>query len=892
MTNSNIPATILEFKKKHNYEGATPVIRQYLDLKSTHQDSLLLFRMGDFYELFFEDALEASIILNIVLTKKSKNIQMCGIPHHALDNYLAKLIDSGHKVAICEQLETPEEAKKRGYKTVVKREVVKIFTQGTMIEESLINTEISNYLISIIFSSEKFIICYLDLGISEIYITEIAPENITGEIIRLNPKEIIISESLYQNDLLKRVLEQYQKQIVIQVDSYFAVNKCENIIKNFYKIHSINVLGFKNAAYISAIGAVLEYVNITQKLDRPELPLPRLVNASHFMLIDAATRRNLEITSNIQGKYSNSLFSVINNTVTKQGNRLLFHHLNNPIISVDLINERLESVQFLSQNPEILDNIRNLIKGSNDGKRVLTKISIKKALPRDLLIIKHLLKTGFDLRDMIYSSLGTDLPKLLNKIMEHLPNNLDIFEKLSKALSLELCTNLHEGNFINRQYSPKLLEIYNLVDNSFHLIENLKTKYRKLTSIDNLKINNNNILGLFIEIPLRHASKITDPIFIHKQNTLNAARFSTEELQSLEMKLINSRTMAISLEQEIFYQLCDMIKESGEMIHNLTNAIAKIDVLGCFAHNAIEYNYVRPELTEKPIFNVTAARHPVVERNSHSNGNSSAHSNFTSNDCNLEEKNLWLITGPNMAGKSTFLRQNALVIILAQIGSFVPAEKAVIGVVDKLFSRIGASDDISQGQSTFMIEMIETAAIMAQATENSFILLDEIGRGTSTYDGIAIAQSCIEYIHNNLHSRCLFATHYHELTSLEKTLSKLGNYTVAIKEDNEDILFLHKIKPGSADKSYGIHVAKLAGLNHQIIKRANNILKEIEANSSELILVNGDSQGVSAIDHADDMDDKNIALIIEFLDNLNPDDITARDALDKLYKLKDLRAGL
>ena len=754
---------------------------------------------------------------------------------------------------------------------------MKIFTPGTIIEESLINTERSNYLISIIFSSEKFIICYLDLGISEIYITEIAPANITAEIIRLNPKEIIISESLYKNNSLKTVIEQYQKKIVIQVDSYFAVNKCENIIKDFYKIHNINALGKIGTAHISAIGAVLEYVNITQKLDKPELPLPKLVNASNFMLIDAVTWRNLEITSNIQGKYSNSLFSVINNTVTKQGNRLLFHYLNKPIIAIDLINQRLETVTLLYNNPDLLNNIRNLIKGSNDGKRVLTKISIKKALPKDLLIIKNLIKTGFDLRDMIYNSLTLNLPKLLDKIMQHLPNNLDIFEKLSKALSPDVTTNLHEGNFINRQYSAKLSELYNLVDNSFNLIEDLKNKYRRLTSIDNLKINNNNILGLFIEVPLRYASKITDPIFIHKQNTINAARFSTQELQLLEMKLINSRTLAISLEQEIFYQLCDMIKESNDMIHNLTNAIAKIDVLSCFAYNAIEYDYICPELVKEPIFNVTEARHPVVEQKY----------NFTSNDCNLEEKNLWLITGPNMAGKSTFLRQNALIIILAQIGSFVPAKKAVVGIVDKLFSRIGASDDISQGQSTFMMEMVETAVIMSQATKNSFIILDEIGRGTSTYDGIAIAQSCIEYIHNNLHSRCLFATHYHELTALEKNLHKLANYTVAIKEDNEDILFLHKIKSGSADKSYGIHVAKLAGLNNQIIKRANNILKEIESHSS----------GVRGIDsqkpEQENMElSKNIAIIIEFLDSFNPDEITAKEALNKLYQLKDMRNNL
>ena len=868
---------IKEFREKYNYETATPVIRQYLDLKLTHQDSLLLFRMGDFYELFFEDALKASNILNIVLTKKNKTIQMCGIPYHALNNYLAKLIDAGHKVAICEQQETPEEAKKRGYKAVVKREVVKIFTPGTIIEESLINTEISNYLISIIFSSQKFIICYLDLGISEIYITEIAPENITGEITRLNPKEIIISESLYKNDLLKIIIKQYQKKIVIQVDSYFAVNKCENIIKNFYKIHNINALGARNPGHISAIGAVLEYVNITQKLDKPELPLPKLVNASNFMLIDAATWRNLEITSNNQGKYNNSLFSVINNTVTKQGNRLLFHYLNNPIIEIDLINQRLETVKLLYNNPDILNSIRDLIKGSNDGKRVLTKISIKKALPKDLLIIKDLIKTGFDLRDMVYSSLTLNLPKLLDKIIQRLPNNLDIFEKLSKALSLEVTTNLHEGNFINKQYSLKLTELYNLVDNSFNLIEDLKNKYRRLTSIDNLKINNNNILGLFIEVPLRYANKITDPIFIHKQNTINAARFSTEELQSLEMKLINSRTLAISLEQEIFYQLCDMIKESSVMIHNLSNAIAEIDVLSCFAYNAIEYDYVCPELVKEPIFNVKGARHPVVEQKY----------NFTSNDCNLDEKKLWLITGPNMAGKSTFLRQNALVIILAQIGSFVPAKKAVIGIVDKLFSRIGASDDISQGQSTFMMEMVETAAIMSQASKNSFIILDEIGRGTSTYDGIAIAQSCIEYIHNNLHSRCLFATHYHELTFLEKNLHNLANYTVAIKEDNEDILFLHKIEPGFADKSYGIHVAKLAGLNQQIIKRANNILKKIESNSSEVTRVEPQKLNRGEIEL-----DKNIALLIKFLDSLNPDDITAKEALNKLYQLKDIRNNL
>ena len=870
-----------EFKQKYKYDQATPMMQQYLQLKFAHQDALLLFRMGDFYELFLEDAVTASQVLGIALAKRGKNgeddLQMCGVPYHALESYLLKLVEEGFKVAICEQMESPEEAKKRGYKAVVKREVVRIITPGTIIEESIIETQNPNYLISVRIAQNLASIAYLDISTSEFNIASVGMENLSSEIARLEPKEIIISEK----DANHEALHNWRNKMVIQVESYFANAKCQKIIETFYNIQSYTAIGALTESQISVIGAVLEYVNITQKQNLPALPLPHIVNASDFMVIDASTRRNLELTHTISGYKKGSLLSTIDKTVTKSGARTLYQFLSSPLTDIEQITNRHKKTEFFVQNMRLTEKVRTTLKSTGDLERIITKISMKRCIPRDLLSIYNSLIAASEIQAAFVSAIGIDYPETIKDMLSFLGGHDEISDKIFSIIKEDAPNSLADGGFIKTSFHPKLKELEDLLENSNDIIEKMKLEYQRQTGVDNLKICHNNLVGLFIEVTPKNVHKVTGDEFIHKQTLASAVRFTTERLKTLEAEMLSAKTVKIGLEQQIFWKLCDFIIENAGRLHLLAFSLSQIDVFTALAHLADEYGYIKPEMASDNGFHVAAARHVIVEQ-------SLKTGKFIPNDCDLSNGRLWLLTGPNMAGKSTFLRQNALIIILAQMGSFVPANFAKIGIVDRLFSRIGASDDLAKGQSTFMVEMLETATILAQSTEKSFIILDEIGRGTSTYDGVSIAWATLEHIHDKLKCRSLFATHYHELTVLSESLPSLQNYTIKISEENDEVLFLHQIIPGFADKSYGIHVAEIAGLPKSVIARAYQILSKLEKTSASQ-----NKKLESVMTHSHNLFDYSstqqpyVASAVEVaLAKVNPDELSPKEALEELYRLK------
>ncbi|NRB10775.1 MAG: DNA mismatch repair protein MutS [Rickettsiaceae bacterium] len=820
------------FRQKYNYAKSTPVMRQYLDIKFANIDCLVLFRIGDFYELFYEDAITASRVLDIALTKRGKtadtDIAMCGVPHHALENYLNKLLEEGFKVAICDQLETPEEAKKRGgYKAIVQRNVTRIITPGTIIEESLLTSGEPNYLASLVIDKKQAAICYVDLSTSEIFVISIPEHEIINELGRLSPKEILLSDKYRAADLSNNIRQNLRQNISFQVDSMFVVSKCEKIILDYYSINSTNAIGELSKLQKVAIGNIIEYLTLTQKSFLPKLPLPKIIQHNKFMNIDQTTRSNLEINKTLKGKIQGSLFGLVDKTMTKAGSRLLYNFLTTPIIDRQTINTRLGLTEFFYNNLDFTKKIRLIIKNTTDLKRCLTKLNMKRATARDLLSVKYTV----DLAGCIYNEFTTNfadkMPSYLGKLLNYMQGGEEISELITYAICEDAPENLTEGGIIKHSFNERVKELHELINNNRSHINALRDKYRSETGIENLKITTNNVLGLFIDITSKNSSKMEDDKFIHRQTTANSMRYTTEELKELETNIQDAKVEVVALEKEIFYDICKQILKYQDQLILLASSLSRLDVFMNLAIIASEYEYVKPEITDDMCFAIVGGRHPIVENALKKEANS-----FIANNCNMSaDDRIWLITGPNMAGKSTFLRQNALIAILAHIGSFVPAKSAKIGIVDKIFSRIGAGDNLASGQSTFMVEMLETSAILNQSTNRSLIILDEVGRGTATYDGVAIAWSVLEHIHDKLRCRCLFATHYHELTSMEDIMPALTNYTIAVDESENTVLFLHKIIKGVTARSYGVHVAELAGLPKSVIRRANELLKKLETQS-------------------------------------------------------------
>jgi DNA mismatch repair protein MutS len=849
----------------------TPMMKQYLSIKEDYKDCLLLFRMGDFYELFFEDAIIAAPILGIVLTRRGKttnnqDVEMCGIPNHSSNIYIKKLIDKGYKVAICDQLETPEEAKKRGSQTVVKRDVVRVITPGTLTEDNFLDDKKANYLMSIVALEKELSLAYVDISTLEFSVISIEWSDLQNYLNMIDPSEIITSDCLFFDDRLKEVKENFKHKIVTFADSFFETKKNHKKLLNNFRLFSQASIAEFNNSQISCCGSLLEYISLTQKKDFLTLSFPKILHNKDYMIIDRSSQLNLEILT-AKNENGVSLFSAIDRTVTNQGSRLLKQYLAFPSIKSEVIKKRLKLTSLFVKQISLHKKIKNLLQHTPDLERAISRLSIGRGSPNDLYVTLQTLTNA----DEIATILQNASEPILEKIISQLKQNKTVRSRL-ETLLIPRDIYLNQSDFINHSYNNELSQLYSFRSNVRNLLENIKDEYKQKTGINNLKIEYNNILGYYIEITKSHLDKITTNEFIHKQTMLNCSRFITEKLKEIEIKILTVNEKITTLESEIFNTTAASISAEHNSLLAVSKTLAFLDVISSFATIAVEKNYCEPMIEDNYSFDIKDGRHPVVEHVlSKKSGDV-----FIPNNCHLTLKdNIWIITGPNMAGKSTFLRQNAIIAILAHIGCYVPASSAQIGIIDRIFTRIGSGDDLSQGHSTFLVEMIETANILNQATKSSLIILDEIGRGTSTYDGLAIAFSCLEQIHNNIKCRTLFSTHYHEIIDLAKNLNHISYHTMKIKEWEEKIVFMHKIIEGVASKSYGINVAELAGIPKIVIARAKEVLQTLTNTQKEFAMsFSPSSQKVDEPQY------------LEILRNTKIDDMTPREALELLYKIK------
>ncbi|MBQ8651522.1 MAG: DNA mismatch repair protein MutS [Alphaproteobacteria bacterium] len=790
----------------------TPMMQQYASVKKDFQDALVFYRLGDFYELFGPDAEIASKELGLVLTKRH-DFPMCGIPWHASEMYISKLVKNGHRIAICEQLETPEEAKKRGgYKATVKREVTRVITQGTIIEQSMLPEKSNNFLMSIAISQNDTAIAYADISTGRFYIEEIKDSDLSAAITKVAPKEIICPDSLLTKKFILDSLGAYKSIIRPLPRARFMNNTAESRLAKFFGVKFIDAFGKLSKALIEASAAIVEYLNDVYKSDSINLSYPKLIKSSSYMNLDNFTRKSLELSQTQEGSKQWSLFNTIDRTETSQGGRMLARWLMEPLINIEKINKRLDYVEFFFNDRESLHIVKHILSNFPDLERSLSRILLNKAGPRDLRCIAVGLRQATELSQFVRQY----------NLLKVLPLTFDGMQDVLSTLDCSIVESppmlARDGGFIRDGYDEELDEYRNILTNGEEIIQDLQKKYISLTGIPNLKIKSNSVIGYFIEVTPNLASKIPYS-FTHRQSMANAIRYTSEELIDTANKIYSSESNAKRRELQILEDLIKKISTVSDDIRTISESISFLDVTTSFAKLAIDNNYVRPIITDDKTLHIVKGRHPVVEEALKKDGE-----NFVDNDCIVSEESLMsILTGPNMGGKSTYLRQNALIIIMAQIGSFVPAESATIGVVDKIFSRVGASDDISSGRSTFMVEMIETATILQNATDRSFVILDEIGRGTSTYDGMAIAWATAEEIANKIKARTIFATHYHELVNLRETIQSLNFLTVDVKELNNQIVFLHKVTKGYTNKSYGLNVAALAGFPQRVLDRAKEV---------------------------------------------------------------------
>ncbi len=880
----------LKTEEDFKAEGHTPMMAQYHALKEQYPDCLLFYRMGDFYELFFDDAIQASECLDITLTKRGKNqdneIPMCGVPFHSYEPYLAKLIRSGFRVAICEQTETPEEAKKRGgYKALVNRDVVRVVTQGTLTEDTLLSPRENNYLAAVCEIGGQYGLSWLDLSTGEFLIQPLEKSQLTASLDRIAPSELLLQDRTANDD----IFAQHKNILTPQPSSLFDSQNAQKRLEGIFGVGTLESFGAMSRAEISAAGALIDYVNRTQKGKMPHIFRPRHVTSGAVMDIDPATRRSLEIVRTQTGERRGSLLDCIDRTVTGAGARLLQVRLSAPLTDLAQIESRHNQVETFVDAANLRSNLRGHLKQLPDLERSLARLTIGRGGPRDLGMVRDALAILETLRAVL--SVSSD--PVLDVFAENLALDDDckgLKDTLAAALSESLPMLDREGGFIANGYAADLDHLRSLRDDAKRLIAGLQAKYREDTDINLLKISYNNVLGYFIEVPARHADRLmvkkndaSNP-YIHRQSLANNARFTTPELSELERDISSAAEKSLALEQALFAKFSADVAHNSESLGALARAAAELDVALALAELAASENYVRPQMEDSHAFSIEGGRHPVVEHALKRDGTA-----FVPNDCNLGPKQkLWLLTGPNMAGKSTFLRQNALIAILAQTGSFVPAASAKIGIVDKCFSRVGASDDLARGRSTFMVEMVETATILNQATPRSLVILDEIGRGTSTYDGLSIAWACVEHLHDTAKCRSIFATHYHELTALKSRLDTLSCHSMQVREWKGDVIFMHSVQEGAADRSYGIHVARLAGLPETVIARADQVLE---------LLNKGEHGGAALTRLADDLPlfqsapmttAAKTSPVEERLSSINPDDISARDALALLYELKTM----
>ncbi len=886
----------------------TPMMEQYFDIKRRHEGYLLFYRMGDFYEMFFDDAITASAALDIALTKRGRekgiDIPMCGVPVHSHEIYLSRLIRKGFKVAICEQMEDPAEARKtRGTNALVKRDVIRLITPGTLTEDNILEPRACNYLMSLTVTGDGIGMAWADVSTGNFAVQTLAsqkPAALAAGISRLEPKEIIVSDKLLQTPDFFETFNEFKRLLTPLPAVRFSAENGKKRLEKFFNVQTLDAFGRFNKSELGAAGALVDYIELTQKGQLPRLNPLKHYTSGRLMEIDAATRRNLELFHSLSAEKGPTLYSSIDKTITGAGARLLSQYLSSPLTDIYTINQRLDRIEFFIKNPLIRATVRDRLSECPDMERALARLSLGRGGPRDLAIIRDTLKQIPDLKEALHSDLG--MPPAVENCLKNLKNPEELTDTLTKALADDLPLLARDGGFIAPMYSAELDELKQLRDQSRQMMLGLQVKYAEIAGVSNLKIAHNNILGYYIEVTAKNASQMLEDarqgksIFMHRQTMSNAVRFTTVELSELENKLKGAAERALTLELELFSDLVAQVMRKADLIAQDAQVLAILDVASSLAETAEEHEYCRPVLEDSLAFDIEKGRHPVVEQTM----KASHESDFVTNDCHLgnpetKDGRLWLMTGPNMAGKSTFLRQNALIAVLAQSGCYVPAKSAKIGIVDKLFSRVGAADDLARGRSTFMVEMIETAAILNQSTEKSLVILDEIGRGTATFDGLSIAWAVVEHLHEINKSRALFATHYHELTALAEVLPHLSLYTMRVKEWKNNVVFLHEVVKGTADRSYGIHVGRLAGLPPAVIARAKQVLAEMEKQGSYEINFMNDLPLFALVQKKAAAEQKEavpetakLSPVLEELKKIAPDELTPRQALDALYKLKQL----
>ncbi|MCK0151261.1 DNA mismatch repair protein MutS [Marivita sp. S6314] len=871
------------------------MMAQYLEIKSQYPDALLFYRMGDFYELFFDDAVAASEALDIALTKRGKHdgsdIPMCGVPVHAAEGYLLTLIRKGFRVAVCEQMESPEEAKKRGYKSVVRRDVVRLVTPGTLTEETLLEARRHNFLAALACVRDDWALAWTDISTGALHVLPLSLARVGPELAQLSPAELLMCDS--HEDATRDILTDLGIEPTWLGKSSFDSTGALARLTEQFSVASLDAFGQFSRPELSAMGALVEYLDLTQKGKLPLLRPPQQEQIATAMQIDAATRRNLELTQSLSGGRAGSLLSVIDRTVTAGGARLLERRLSTPSRDLTTIGNRQDAIAWALGNPALAADLRVLLKRVPDLDRALSRLGVDRGGPRDMAAVRNALEQS----QGIWQALsGTDLRDILETARAALQGHDALHTTLDDMLVVEPPLLARDGGFIASGFDADLDDARKLRDEGRSVIAGLQTQYAEQTGIPSLKIKHNNVLGYFIETTATHADKMMaaplNETFIHRQTTANQIRFTTVELTELERRILNAGSEAIEIEKRLYHTLSQSILAEQAALNTLSSALAEFDLATALADLASDLDWCRPKVDDSRAFDIQAGRHPVVERALRSDGQRS----FVANDCLLtaqeDQAAIALLTGPNMAGKSTYLRQNALIALLAQIGSYVPAKSAHIGIVSQIFSRVGASDDLARGRSTFMVEMVETAAILNQADDRALVILDEIGRGTATYDGLSIAWATLEHLQATNRVRALFATHYHELTALASSLDGVSNSTVAVREWDGDVIFLHEVRAGAADRSYGVQVAQLAGLPPAVITRARSVLNALEQgereNTSPKALID-DLPLFSAVSNAPapakpDRESKVEAQIKD----LHPDEMTPIEALQTLYALKSL----
>jgi DNA mismatch repair protein MutS len=884
----------------------TPMMEQYLEIKAAHPGLLLFYRMGDFYELFFDDAEMASKALGIMLTKRGKHqgidIPMCGVPVERSDDYLHRLIEKGFRVAVCEQMEDPAAARARGNKSVVRRGVVRLVTPGTLTEDTLLDARTNNYLLAITRArgssgGDRVGLAWIDISTAEFIVTECATAELAATLARINPNEVIVTDTLYGDNELGPVLRELPAVTPLTRDVFDGAT-AERRLCDYFAVATMDGLAAMSRLEATAAAAAVTYIDRTQVGKRPPLSPPSREATGTTMAIDPATRANLELTRTLAGERRGSLLDAIDCTVTPAGSRLLAQRLAAPLTDGAQIAARLDALGTFVADGAAREEIRTMLRGAPDMSRALARLSVGRGGPRDLAALRD----GLLAADQALARLARldQPPQEIATVIAALRRpSRELAREFDRALEESLPLLKRDGGFVRAGYEAALDEARNLRDASRLVVAAMQARYADEAGVKGLKIRHNNVLGYFVEVTAQHGDKLMAPplnaTFIHRQTLAGQVRFTTAELGETEAKIANAGERALNLELEIFERLCGQALAASDDLRHAAHAFAQLDVATALAKLAVDDRYVRPEVDSSLGFAIEAGRHPVVEQALKRDGQP-----FIANTCDLSPIHaakgsagagqLWLITGPNMAGKSTFLRQNALIALLAQIGSFVPATRARVGIVDRLFSRVGAADDLARGRSTFMVEMVETAAILNQAGERSLVILDEIGRGTATFDGLSIAWAAIEHLHESNRCRTLFATHYHELTALSAKLPRMFNATVRVKEWQGDVVFLHEVLPGSADRSYGIQVAKLAGLPPPVIARAKSVLAKLEAQDrGQTARALADDLPLFAVPSraaAEAAPPSEAEQLVEAVKALHPDEMSPREALEALYALR------